>query len=80
MAYHGRKWVDDWENNVWPAPVEVIEEGGFTVTDLSLSKQLLDSRCMVTASVGNLFDKDYEYVKGYPMPGRNYKLNLSYRF
>jgi vitamin B12 transporter len=80
FAYQGRKWIDDWENNVWPAPVEVIKTGGYTVADLSLSKQLLDSHCNVSASVGNLFDKDYAFVKGYPMPGRNYQLNLGYRF
>lgn len=80
FAYHGRKWVEDFENNMWPAPVEVIEKGGFTVVDLSLSKELFDSSCSIGASVGNLFDKDYAYVSGYPMPGRNYQVNVSYRF
>ncbi len=80
FAYHGKKLVDDWENNVWPAPVEVIETGGFTVVDLGVSKQLFDSSCTVTANVGNLFDKDYAYVVGYPMPGRNYQVSLNYRF
>jgi len=80
FAYHGRKLVEDWENNVWPAPVEVIETGGFTVVDLGVSKQLFDSKCTVSANVGNLFDKDYAYVEGYPMPGRNYQVRVSYRF
>ncbi len=80
FAYHGRKWVDDWENAVWPAPVEVIEKGGFTVADLSVRQQLFDSRCTLGASVGNLFNKEYSYVEGYPMPERNYQVNLSYRF
>lgn len=80
FAYHGRKWIDDWENNIWPAPVEVVETGGFTVVDLSVSKRLFDSKCSLGASVGNLFDKEYAYVEGYPMPGRNYQVNLSYRF
>ncbi|RLB65880.1 MAG: hypothetical protein DRH08_07395 [Deltaproteobacteria bacterium] len=80
FAYHGRKRVDDWENAAWPAPVEVVETGGFTVVDLSLSQQLFDSRCTLSASVDNLFDKDYSYVEGYPMPERNYQVNLSYRF
>ena len=80
FAYHGRKQIDDWENAAWPAPVEVIETGGFTVVDLSLSQQLFDSSCTLSASVDNLFDKDYSYVEGYPMPERNYQVNLSYRF
>jgi len=78
FSYHGRKWVDDWESNVWPAPV--VEVGGFTVVDLGVSKELFESSCIVSASVGNLFDKDYAYVVGYPMPGRNFQVNLKYRF
>jgi vitamin B12 transporter len=59
---------------------EDVEKGGFTVADLSLNKELFDSSCSIGASVGNLFDKDYAYVLGYPMPGRNYQVNMSYRF
>ena len=80
FAYQGRKWIDDWENAAWPAPVEVIEKGGFTVADLSVSQLLFESRCTIRASVANLFNKDYSYVEGYPMPERNYQVNLSYRF
>jgi vitamin B12 transporter len=80
FAYQGRKWIDDWENAAWPDPVEVVEKGGFTVADLSLSQQLFVSRCTIRASVANLFNKDYSYVEGYPMPERNYQVNLSYRF
>ena len=76
FAYHGRKWVDDWETGMG----EDVEKGGFTVADLSLSKELFDSSCSIGASVGNLFDKDYAYVLGYPMPGRNYQVTVSYRF
>ncbi len=78
FAYHGRKLINDWESDPWGG--QVVETGGFTVVDLSLSKQLFDSRCVLSVNVGNLFDKDYAYVKGYPMPGRNYQLNLNYRF
>ncbi len=76
FAYHGRKWVDNWETGMG----EDVEKGGFTVADLSLNKELFDSSCSIGASVGNLFDKDYAYVLGYPMPGRNYQVNVSYRF
>jgi vitamin B12 transporter len=80
FAYQGRKWIDDWESAAWPNPVEVVEKGGFTVADLSVSQLLLESRCTIRASVANLFNKDYSYVEGYPMPERNYQVNLSYRF
>ncbi len=77
FAYHGRKLIQDWESG-WAGTV--IETGGFTIADLILSKQLFDSRCTINATVGNLFDKEYSYVKGYPMPERNYQVNVSYRF
>ncbi|MFH0926315.1 MAG: TonB-dependent receptor [bacterium] len=32
------------------------------------------------ASIYNLFDQEYEWVRGYPMPERNFKLGLSYNF
>ncbi len=76
FAYHGHKKVEDFERGNGA----VVETGGFTVADLSLSKELFDSSCSIGASVGNLFDKDYAYVLGYPMPGRNYQVNMSYRF
>ncbi len=76
FVYSGPKWVDDWESGTG----KDVETGGFTVADLSLSKGLFDSSCSIGASVGNLFDKDYAYVLGYPMPGRNYQVNVSYRF
>jgi len=34
----------------------------------------------VNFSINNLFDKDYEVVDGYPMPGRNFMVNLSTKF
>ncbi|RCW61118.1 TonB-dependent siderophore receptor [Halanaerobium sp. ST460_2HS_T2] len=43
------------------------------VTDLSESKEL-------AFEINNLFDKDYEVVDGYPMPGRNFMVNLSTKF
>jgi outer membrane cobalamin receptor len=37
---------------------------------------------MLTGSISlnNLTDSDYEYVKGYPMPGRHLLLSLQYEF
>lgn len=81
FAYHGSKLVEDWEgwDYMTPEP-ETVKVGGFTVVDLSIAQQLFDSRCTISASVGNLFNKSYSYVEGYPMPERNYRVNVSYRF
>jgi vitamin B12 transporter len=34
----------------------------------------------VTAAVDNLFDKNYAFVNGYPMPGRSFKAGLEFNF
>ena len=28
----------------------------------------------------NVFDKQYEIVANYPMPGRNYQISINYKF
>jgi vitamin B12 transporter len=34
----------------------------------------------VRAAILNLFDDKVEWVRGYPMPERNYRIGLSYTF
>lgn len=83
LAYTGKKDVDDWLGAgppTWVAPV--VEEGGFTVANLTMSKKILDfdrfGGLTLRGEINNLFDKDYEYVKNYPMPGRSFFLGLRY--
>ena len=85
FAYTGRKDVDDWESAgppTWVAPV--IGEGGFTVANLTISKKVLKFEkyggLTLRGEVRNLLDKDYHYVKGYPMPGRSFFLGLRYDY
>jgi vitamin B12 transporter len=82
FAYTGKQKIDDWESGLWPAPV--IEKGNFTVANLTVSKRILDSEkyggFILRGEIQNLFDKDYEYVQGYPMPGRSFFLGLRYNF
>ena len=82
FAYVGKQKVDDWESGVYPVPV--ITKGGFTVADLSLSYKIFEKKkygtLTVKGDVRNLFDKDYAYVKGYPMPGRTFYGSLRYEF
>jgi len=84
VAYQGNQWIDDWESQVWPAPVEEIEYGGFNVADLTISKKLVDfpqyGSFTVRGEILNLFDEEYAYVKGYPMPARSYFIGLSYYY
>lgn len=81
FVYTGKQDIDDWESG-WPAPVE--EKNGFTVADFTISKKIIRSEkhggVTVRGEIKNLFNKDYEYVKGYPMPERNFLLSLRYDF
>lgn len=47
--------------------------------DLSLSKTVLQ-RITLSGSLRNITDSQYEVVKGYPMPGINFMLGVSYEF
>ena len=81
FAYSGGKIVNDWETG-WSAPD--VKRGGFTVADLSLSKKIVAHKkygdLTMRAAITNLLDKNYEYAKGYPMPGRGFSLALRYDF
>ena len=82
VAYTGEQDIDDWESGVYPTPV--IEKNDFTVANLTLTKQILNNEkfggVTLRGEIQNLFNKDYEYVQGYPMPGRSFFLGLKYAF
>ncbi|MDY6793002.1 MAG: TonB-dependent receptor [Thermodesulfobacteriota bacterium] len=85
IAYVGKQDIDDWRSAgppTWTAPV--VEKGSFNVANLTISKKIADTEKLgdltLKAEVENLFDKDYEYVKDYPMPGRSFFLGLRYDY
>ncbi|UZJ40153.1 TonB-dependent receptor [Prosthecochloris sp. SCSIO W1101] len=60
-----------------------MTKGSFCVANLSLAKRIpvgnsKTSSVTVKGSVENLFDRNYEYVLGYPMPGRTFTLGLRF--
>jgi vitamin B12 transporter len=79
FAYTGKQKITDYESG-WP--YQAIEKGGFTVANLTINKRILDSKKYGGLTLGgeiqNLFEKDYEYAQGYPMPGRSFFLGLRY--
>ncbi len=81
FAYYGEKTITDYESG-WP--YQDIKATDFTVADFTLSKVLFstENRGGLTLDTGinNLFDKDYAYVKGYPMPGRNFYVGMRYDY
>ena len=82
IAYTGKQQVEDWENQVWPNDPEIVTLGSATVASLTVMKTLLSSerwgKLSIKGDITNLFNEDYAYVKGYPMPGRSYSLGLRY--
>lgn len=82
VVYTGDQSVEDYENWNYVDPVEIVTLGSSTVASLTLTKTLLSSdrwgKLTLKGDITNLFNSDYEYVKGYPMPGRGYFLGLRY--
>ena len=77
LAFFGETEVQDW--STWP--VTDVTKGGFYIADMSLAKKIpfgdsTTSGVTIKGSVENLFDRNYEHVLGYPMPGRSFKLGL----
>ncbi len=82
FTYTGEQTIEDWELGTFPAPVKSF--GGFTVADFTVSKKILDFKkngsFTLSGEITNLFDTDYAYVKGYPMPGRMFFVTLAYNY
>ncbi len=79
LSYTGEQTVQDWSRGIWPAPV--VKKGGFTVADFTITKEVFRTKYGkfgLRGEIRNLFDKDYEYVKGYPMPERSFFIGLKF--
>ena len=78
VAYTGSQDVQDWEAATYPVPV--VEMDSFFVADMTAGYRFLESetygRWSVRADVKNIFDEDYAYVLGNPMPGRTFFAGL----
>ncbi|PUU94634.1 TonB-dependent siderophore receptor [Halanaerobium sp.] len=70
------------ENSYTGERMDYISEadmGAYFVSDLTYIRNLND-KTSLSVEINNLFDKEYEVVDGYPMPGRNFMVNLSTNF
>ncbi|MCD6527622.1 MAG: TonB-dependent receptor [Desulfuromonas sp.] len=80
FAYTGEQTVTDYSS--WP--YSDVKKGGFTIADLTLEKELFQKEgagaLSLRGEIDNLFDKDYAYVLGYPMPGRTFFVGLKYTY
>ncbi len=65
---------------VGPQMISTTEEkASFQFWDLTMRYTFL-KHWEVKASILNLFDEDYSWVKNYPMPERNYRVGVTYHF
>ncbi len=81
FSYSGNQWIEDWESGLYPPPV--IKKGGFMVANFYISKKILKTKfgkLTLKGEIKNLFNRNYSYVKGYPMPGRTFFLGLRYDY
>lgn len=82
VVYTGSQDVNDWESEEYPTPV--VELDSSTVADIVASYRFYESEqygaFTVRGEVQNLFDEEYAYVKGYPMPGINWYLGLRWDY
>ena len=82
LAYTGDQMVEDWSAGDYPAPVVRLDS--FIVADLVASYRFYRQEGLgsftLRAEGRNLFDEDYAWVKGYPMPGRGFFLGLRWEY
>ncbi len=82
VAYTGSQNVTDWQSWAWPTPV--VEMDSFVVADLVANYRFLKSEqygnWSVRGEIRNLFDEDYAYVLGNPMPGIEFFAGLRWEY
>ena len=82
VAYTGSQDVQDWEAVTYPVPV--LELDSFTVADLVASYRFYKSEkygnWTVRGEIRNMFDEEYAYVLGNPMPGRSFFAGLRWEY
>ena len=82
IAYYSSQTVQDWESGIYPTPE--YELASVTVADLTAAWKFLENdqygSFTLRGEIENLFDKDYAYVKGYPMPGISFFLGLRWDY
>ncbi len=81
-VYTGSQLVRDWQAGMFSAPE--VRKSSFLVASLTGAWRFHENertgRFSVRGEVHNLFDEEYAYVKGYPMPGRSFFAGIEWDF
>lgn len=64
----------DFENTVFAPRYDVLD------ANIGLGFAAFNSEFNLKFAVNNLFNEDYQVISGYPMPLRNYKFEISYKY
>lgn len=73
--YTGDEKVQDWATYPYP----VVKKSDFTIVNIKGTYRPIKN-LEITASVENLFDRAYEYVPYYPMPGMTFMGGMKFIF
>ena len=79
VSLHGTSVSSRWPNNNHYEGTLIV---GYTDCGATLWRQFRWHRHQLEArfDLKNVFDKHYEIVANYPMPGRNYQISINYKF
>ena len=76
----GVRHVGDWKDNDWYGnSSNIITYKGFTTADVFVRYEF-DRHQSVSLRIDNLFDRYYAEKGGFPLAGRNFRINYQYRF
>ncbi len=80
VAYYSEQDVTDYESGSY----QTVPLDDITVADLTAAYRFLETdqygSFTVRGEIGNLFDEDYAFVQGYPMPGINFFVSLRWDY
>lgn len=82
-SYYGKEISQSFAN-ASPRNGQYIENGGYTLVDLTLQKRIIDfedkGHLNIRAEINNLFDEDYDSMLDYRGKGRNFYVGLRYEY
>jgi len=80
FAYTGKQYITDFQYGTY----QTIEQDSFTVANFTICREIVNFNkyggLTIKGEIRNLFEEDYEYVQGYPMPGRSFFVGLRYDY
>lgn len=86
FAASWKRWSLAWNTTVtgerWSrsANIDDYRIAPWSISDLALSYGFEKPDIRISLNCNNIFDRPYQIVQGYPMPGRNIMAGLEYRF